>query len=168
MASMPSSLIDLVKKLESGEPTERAAAAESLCQLEEGCQPACVALVRASSMDDATREWANAALESMGAPAATDIDSLCRMLSDPSSDVAYWAATLLGRLEEQGTAACDALVQVVGTGQDLNVRERAVWALQRIGCTSESVIEILEHAAKSQNARFARVAQQALDARASA
>ena len=167
MASMSSSLIDLVQKLEAGDPAARAAAAESLCQLEEGCQPACVPLVRACGMDDVTREWANAALESMGAPAVADTDSLCRLLSDSSSDVAYWAATLLGRLGEQGTAACDALVQIIGTGQDLNVRERAVWATHRIGCRSKLVIETLEHATKSQNTRFARAAPQALDALAS-
>ena len=65
--------IDALKQsLLGSDPAQQAAAAEKLAQLGEDAQPAAVELVRVCA-GEAAREWATAALEGLGAPAAADV-----------------------------------------------------------------------------------------------
>ena len=141
------------------------AAAESLMLMGEEAQPAAVALVSAAGhADDATRESIVAALEELGPPTKNDLDSLSRLLETDNSDVAYWAATLIGRLEEDAAAATAPLAAVLGDdSKQLNVRERCVWALERIGPGASAAVSSLESAASSTEPRLSRLAKQALE-----
>ena len=92
----------LVASLKSNDPAQRQAAAEQLSQLGGDAQPAAVALVQACQMEDEdTRELVVAALEDLGPPQPDDVPQLAALLKLPSLDTAYWAATLLGRLQVQ-------------------------------------------------------------------
>ena len=50
--------------------------------------------------EESVREWATAALEEIGVPQASDLTQFAELLGSPNPDVAYWAATMIGRLEE--------------------------------------------------------------------
>ena len=90
----------------------RRQAAESLAQMGNEAQPAAVALVQACANDDESlREWVVAALEQLGPPAQTDLPALCRLLEDHHELSAYWAATLIGRLQDQAAAAVGGLAE---------------------------------------------------------
>lgn len=146
----------------SGE--ERAAAAEQLAKNPSECQAAAVPLVRATAdEDESVREWATAALEEMGPPAVDDCQALTQILAQDAADAAYWAATLLGRLESSAAAATPALATAIEKHSAPNVRHRAAWALGQIGSAAKSARPQLEAAAKSSDARLARLAAKALE-----
>ena len=89
----------LASRLTSSDLNERRVAAEEIHLLGEEAQPAAVALVRCCADDDhEVREFVGSALEALGPPSASDIASLSELVGNTHSDVAYWAATLLGRL----------------------------------------------------------------------
>lgn len=121
------------RELESSDVDRRAVAAERLALLGEGAAEAATALVRAAGDDEeSVREWAVAALEACGPPPLASRDELIRLLESPSLDVAYWAATLLGRLGRAADAASKALSRCVADSPHAAVRRRAAWALQKI------------------------------------
>lgn len=153
---------ELAGLLGGADADQRASVAESLAQLGSGCREACVELVRACGSDEATREWATAALEEMGAPPATMAEPLVSLLKSECPDVAYWAATLLGRLESEAATAGDVLASVISSETDLFVRERAVWAVQKIGCSSSAIKQALNAAQNSGHPRLSRLANEAL------
>src|SRR5437016_5913107 len=96
----------LAKNLTVDDAATRTAAAEELAKLADGAQPAAVALVKAmGDKEGAVRDWALAALEALGPPAADDTDELVQLLADARLNIAYWAATLIGRLDEDVDAA---------------------------------------------------------------
>ena len=146
----------------SGSPEERVAAAEALAQLGTDCCSACIPLVRACGTDEMTREWATAALEEMGPPPTEVIPKLIELIADPTNGVAYWAITLLGRAQGQANQACETLATLIVSDRDISLRERAVWAVEKIGCQSQNVIESLTTASQSSHARLARLASNAL------
>ena len=81
-------------------------AAEALAQMGPEAKAAAVPLVRAAAINEETvREWVVSALESLEAPAAEDCPALTELVGSEDPDVAYWAITLLGRLEEKAEAA---------------------------------------------------------------
>jgi HEAT repeat protein len=161
---MPLELPSLIMELESPDPGKRAAAAQRLAGLAEDARLASVPLVRAvADQHEQVREWATEALELIGAPPASEVGALTLLLSHGSSDVAYWAATLLGRCGEAAAPAAHDLAAVVGSDRDTAVRQRVAWALGRIGHASQPVLEALARAAASTDRRLARLAQQALD-----
>jgi HEAT repeat protein len=130
---MATDLETLVKQLASSNVTDRAGAAEKLNALGEDAAPAAVALVRALAADDEqTREFANSALEGMGPPPPSEVDELEQLLTNENSDVAYWAATLLGRLEGGAVQAVESLKSASADHPSAEVRKRATWALGKI------------------------------------
>jgi HEAT repeat protein len=150
--------------LKSNDAKVRAAAAEQLAQLEDAAQPSAVALVMANAdEDEAVRQWATAALESLGPPAAGDIPQLAKLLSDPHLDVAYWAATLLGRLEADGAPSVPGLVGALQSHPEVAVRQRAAWALGQIGAAAKAAEPALVQAANASDPRLSRLAQEALE-----
>jgi HEAT repeat protein len=126
-------LAQCVHDLNSEDVAVRRRAAERLAQTADAACAA-VPLVRSSGdADEQVREWAVAALENLGRPSPEDVASLAKLLQDPHRDVVYWAATLLGRLEGAAIKAAQPLAAIVAGPTDAVVRQRAAWALGRIG-----------------------------------
>ncbi len=161
----------LTADLKNANAAVRAAAAEQLSHLAEEAAPAAVGLVETmADSDDIVREWANAALESLGPPRSDDATRLAALAGDARANVAYWAVTLLGRLGGAGelsaddsTAIVSALVSALRTYSEVTVRERAAWALGQIGKPARSAISALAQAAAESGPRLSRLAQEALE-----
>jgi HEAT repeat protein len=99
----------------------------------------------------------------MGAPSVEDTRAIAQLLANPSPDSAYWAATLLGRLGEQAAEAVPDLARTVESRSEITVRQRAAWALGKIGPAASAAVEPLRHAANADDPRLARLAKQALE-----
>jgi HEAT repeat protein len=167
VAAMPAespALESEVQKLASQDAEVRCAGAEGLCRLGEDAAPAAAALVRACG-DDAggVRDWAVAALEELGAPPNDQLDELAGLTAAPNVDISYWAVTLLGRAGEDAAAAAPALAEAVSSHQEAATRERAAWALGKIGPAAAAAVDELRAAAESDEPRLARLAGQALE-----
>jgi HEAT repeat protein len=155
-----SRLIELLSGVDVG---QRATAAEELARLGPGAQPAAPALVRAcGDTAEDVRQWATAALEELGPPAAADVGELAVLLESPHADGGYWAATLLGRLGARGAAAVPALAKTLAGTRDLAVRQRAAWALGQMGPAAAGGLGALEACSTEADARLARLAREAI------
>lgn len=126
-------LAELGLELAAFDVVRRVAAAERLARLAEGAAGVAVAIVKATGdEEESVREWAVAALEACGPPPACCCDELILLLDSPSLDVAYWAATLLGRLGQATAATTSALARSVANSPHSAVRRRSAWALEKI------------------------------------
>lgn len=160
---MTTELDALVTSLKSGPLAERQAAAEKLAQLGSEARRAAVALVEAlETQDDQLREWVAAALEELGPPDAGDVAKLASLVDRSSLDVAYWAATLLGRLDAKAAPAVPNLALALVHHPETAVRERAAWALGKIGPAANAARHALTQAADSSNRRLASLARDAM------
>lgn len=155
--------VALGKQLASGTTAERADAAERLSHAGEEAAAAAVPLVQACG-DESIREWAVAALEDLGPPPSGAIASLIELVSNADPLEAYWAVTLLGRSGQDAATAVAALTACVESSADLSVRQRAAWALGKIGDGATSARAALERAAGQGDERLARLAREALEA----
>lgn len=161
---MPDKLSTLIAALSDRAAPKRSQAAEQLALLGTDAQPAAVALVLAcGDEDDEVRQWATAALEQIGPPLLSDLEQLAALTVAKSSDVAYWAATLLGRLKAQAAPAAETLAHAVTDSPHLPVRQRAAWALGEIGPAAAPALLSLRKAANDPDPRLARLAQQAIE-----
>lgn len=161
---MGSDVSRLISALEDPDAARRSSAAEHLARLGPDACPAAVALVCACGDEaEEVREWAVGALEELGPPAASDADALASLLGHRSPNVAYWAATLLGRLGTKASAAVPALGAAVSEASEKSVRERAAWALGRIGPPATEGIGPLRKAAAGDDPRLARLARRAIE-----
>lgn len=152
-------------QLGSADADTRAEAAERLAQAAEAAAPATLPLVRACGDDDErVREWAVSALEGIGPPPAEALEGLTALVGNTVPLVGYWAATLLGRAGQDGAVAVAALAACVASGGAASVRQRAAWALGRIGPAAEPARAVLEQARTSADERLARLAGEALEA----
>jgi len=151
-----------VSDLNSSDVSVRATAAESLCAADAGSTRAAIALVKACADNESVQIWAVSALEGLGPPPIEAIEPLSNLAADDNALVAYWAATLLGRLGRQATTSQTALANVLTTSTDDSVRQRAAWALGKIGADTEDALNALAKAADSGSERLARLAQSAL------
>ncbi len=123
---------------------------------------AIIPLLRAcGDRDEEVRELATACLEEAPAPAAEELSSLIHLLADSHSDVSYWAATLIGRMELRAAPASDSLTSAL-THSEMAVRQRAAWALGKIGPLSSLARAALVKASQSDNPRLARLAEGSL------
>jgi len=160
---MSDDISTLIDDLSSSDLERRRAAAEELSLLAAEARPAAVPLVRAAGdADEEVREYAVAALEELGPPDAEEAAALTELLADERLDVGYWAATLLGRLEEDAAGATSELAAATTSSPHLPVRERAAWALGRIGPAAEDSAAALESAAQTDQPRLSRLAKEAL------
>jgi 3-methyladenine DNA glycosylase AlkC len=156
-------LFQLARSLASKDADQRLVAAEELCQLGADAQPAALALVQASAdANEAVREQVVAALDELGPPRRDDVFALAALLDTDKVDVAYWAATLLGRLEGAAVAAVPALAAALGERQHLSVRQRSAWALGQIGSGAAPALAALQQASTNADERLARLANEAL------
>ncbi len=156
------SLTEWIQQLSSGAPTQRIAAATHLARLGTGAQVAAIPLIAACAANGETASWAAEALESLGPPALTDAHALAEMLTSESEESAYWAATLLGRLGPSAAACVAALARALAPSRPLSVRQRAAWALGKIGGAARSAQPTLQSLMHESDARLARLAQEAL------
>jgi HEAT repeat protein len=154
----------LVKSLGSSDVAQRREAAQRLAQLEDAAQTAATALVEAcDEADEDTREWVVAALEALGRPPESQQPRLIEQLGHPCALARYWAATLLGRLEDRaGENAVRQLAASLEADDDVAVRQRAAWALGKVGPAAAAARDALTKAAASSDSRLARLAAQAL------
>lgn len=158
-------LVALSKQLASTDAEERAAAAELLSRAGEGAAAAAVSLVTAcGDADERVRDSAVAALEDLGPPSAADIPTLIKLVDSPDPLAAYWAITLLGRSGKSAAEAVAVLVASVESSADLSVRQRAAWALGKIGPAAGAARGTLKRAAGQGDERLARLANEALQA----
>lgn len=153
----------LIADLATPDPAGRLAAIEKLARLGEGAGAAAVTLVSCLSGDGAIREAATGALEDLGPPPVEQLPELAKLASHESGDVAYWAATLIGRLQAAGAPATSALAQALEGSSIEAARERAAWALGEIGPGAKDALAGLQKAAASGSPRLARLAQQAIE-----
>ncbi|MEM8944653.1 MAG: HEAT repeat domain-containing protein [Planctomycetota bacterium] len=118
---------------DSSDVAAQVAAAETLSSLAEAAQPAIVSLVKHSGSDNEDLcNWCTSALESIGPPAAGQIEELATLVSSANANVAFWAITLLGRA---GNAAGSAKPALVARSEDDSlpeVQQRASWALGKL------------------------------------
>jgi HEAT repeat protein len=161
---MSQDVSSLITSLESSSVAARREAAESFARLGAEALSAVIPLVKAcGDADEQVRDWSVAALEELPAPDASQLASLVPLVASESLDVAFWAATLLGRMEEAAEPAVPALANAVVNHPELVVRQRAAWALGKIGKPALSAIPYLETASTSEDARLARFATMALN-----
>lgn len=119
--------------------------------------PLCRAVV---DDEEQVGQWATSALEDCGSPPTEEQEALVDLLTDTHADVVYWAATLLGRLEHQAQPAVAPLSGLATRHESANVRQRALWALGKIGDRSDIVRTALDDPIHQKNPRSARVAEQ--------
>ncbi len=154
----------LIANLKSPTAATRAEAAEQLCHLEDGAQPAAVELIQATAdADDSVRQWATAALESLGPPATADCQKIAALLASPKLDIAYWSAMLMGRLESAAAAAVPKLTIALTSHPEQAVREQSAWALGQIGPAASAALPALKTAAADPRPRLARLAKTAIE-----
>jgi hypothetical protein len=164
LSAMTSDLPQLIESLGASDESARREAAEKLSRLGPDAQPAAVPLVRAcGDQSEDVSEWAVAALEEMGPPRASDVGELASLVGDPSADVAYWAVTLLGRLEGEAAPAVGTLAAAVSDAREMSVRQRAAWALGKIGPAAREAADALRRAESGDDPRLARLARQAVE-----
>jgi hypothetical protein len=124
---------ELATKLSASDVETRRGAAEQLNSLAEDASPAGVALVKAlADSDETVQQLVNSALEGCGAPPQEAVDELEHLLMNENADIAYWAATLLGRLEAGAIQAVESLKTAAAEHTSDTVRKRATWALGKI------------------------------------
>jgi len=162
---MLANLLPLLAALMSAQAEERSLAVERIANLGQAAREAAVQLVRAAGdPDEQVSETAVAALEDLGPPPASKANELATLLVDPSADVAYWAATLLGRLQSQAVGAVSPLTAALSDNRPLAVRERAAWALEQIGPAAREALPALREACASKQPRLVRLANEAIAA----
>lgn len=160
---MNETLRRLMEGLRAEDAAVRCRAAEELTALGEEARPAAVALACAAGDEaEEVREAAAGCLEELGPPLPEHLSELAGLVADGEAEPAYWSATLIGRLESVGAPAAPALMQALHAKRDLQVRQRAAWALGRIGPPASVAGEALKQAARDADPRLARLAQEAL------
>ena len=155
----------LAVQLGSPDPSVRSAAAQRLARYGEEAAPAAASLVRAcADAEEQVREQAVAALEDLGPPPADAVGQLGDLVGHGDPLVAYWATTLLGRCGKAAASAVPALADCLASAADQAVRQRAAWALGKIGAPAISAREALKRAASGPDPRLSRLATEALAA----
>ena len=161
---MPTDIPQLIAALAAADPVERARAADQLARLGPDARAAAVPLVQTcGDQEEEVREWAVAALEEMGPPPVTDMGVLASLLGGQNADGGYWAATLLGRLGGDAGPAVPALAAALSRSTDVSVRQRAAWALGKIGPPATGALDALKQAADGDDPRLARLADRAIE-----
>ncbi len=160
---MADDLQKTIDTLTTGSAEQRLAAAERLAQFGPEARPAALVLVDAcADPEEQVRHWAASALEDLGPPPDADVPGLAAALGSGNADVAYWAATLLGRLRERAAAAVVPLQTALESSPATTVRQRAAWALGKIGRSARPATGALQQAAAADDPRLSRLARQAL------
>lgn len=120
--------------LDSDDQAQQAAGAEYLSRHAESAAGVAAALVRhVGDEDRIVAEYCVATLEELGPADAGELSKIAPLAGSPSSDVAYWSVTLLGRAGPQAAEYVPLLEQLAEGHPQEVVRKRATWAISRIG-----------------------------------
>jgi hypothetical protein len=149
-------------QLMRGTPRERAEAAEHLAQQGPDAAYAAIELTAACGDIEEISNWVVAALEDMGPPPASVIDSLLSLAQSQQPLTAYWAVTLLGRAGPDAAVHQRVIADLLEQSSDLCLREKAAWSLGRMHADSSQAIVALQNAAQSPEPRLSRVANKSL------
>ncbi len=160
---MNANLQELVAGLTSTDLATRREAAERLMGMGADAESAAVSLCMATAdPDELVREAATAAIEELGAPTPAARAELAELLRSQAADPAYWAATLLGRSGPDAASHVPELAAALTAHPAINVRQRCAWALSQVGSAAAGGLAALQQAAKSDDPRLARLAQDAI------
>ncbi len=117
----------------------------------------------AGHSDDEVRMWAAEALGMKVVPSPSEAIEIANCLAQPGDgEVAYWAATMLGRLGCDGIEGVAALIDCIEHSSFLPARERSAWALAQIGSGASQAIETLRLAVDENLPRLSRLANEAI------
>jgi HEAT repeat protein len=153
----------LVRDLESESLAKRREAAQGLLRLGSQAAPAAVPLVRAcQEEDEGLRELVSGALEDLGPPPLSSLPDLRQLCAAPHLDVAYWAVTLVGRLGADAGQATPELIACLSPDRPRSVRQRAAWALGRVGPAAAGAESALRAVLGEADPRLVRLAGEAL------
>lgn len=156
---MAASVSHWIEHLSSSDVILQGQAAEALAKMGPDARPAAIALVQQAGCSDETlREWVVSALESLGTPRIEDRDEFRKLVSSEDSEVAYWSITLLGRLKDSASPAVPELIDALTQNPERHNRERAAWALGKIGPPAKDALPALHAAVKSNDHRLERIA----------
>lgn len=153
----------LAASLLTDKPSRRVAAAEELATLGPDASPAALALVTACG-NPALVDICIGALEELGPPPVEQLPEIAKLVISADENVAYWAATLLGRAGEAATPYLASLEESAkNEGATVEVRERAVWAMGKLGAGAKPAEATLRAIAESgPTPRIKRLASTAL------
>jgi len=151
-----------IEDLKTDDTAAQLAAAEGLAGLGEAAQPAIVQLIqRCGSENEAIRNWCTSALEDVGRPDLGQIDELLPLASAANENIAYWAITLLGRLERDAIRAMPIVIERLHDDSAPAVQRRAAWALGRLG--DSEAVEALREAASGSDRALVTQARNAME-----
>lgn len=153
----------IIQDLGAKDLETRLAATEACAKSPDIAKTAIIPLCHLTAdVNEEVAQWAAAALEELGPPASEELDALVALFTAEEA-TAYWAVTLVGRLQPTDLAIPKQLAQLVEketTPQE--VQNRAIWAIGQIGLNSPDIQAVLEKASHSPNPRTARLASKAL------
>lgn len=156
---------DLGNMLSSDDVAERRRAAELLSQNADVAADVAVELVRGvGDADRQVSEYCVATLEELGEPAPSHLEPLSELAAAGNADVAYWAITLMGRAGVTCAEHSMLLGDIVASDAEPQVRERAAWALARIGPAAVVAVPQLESCKDAEPSSLARAVAKALEA----
>ncbi|WP_442485456.1 HEAT repeat domain-containing protein [Aeoliella sp. SH292] len=151
--------------LQSPDVALRRQAAEHLSQNPDAAMELPVDLVKAiGDSDRQVMEYAVATLEELGEPSPLHLSRLSELIVDENPDVQYWAVTLVGRTGPAAVEYATRLAGVVASKAEPQVRERAAWAIARIGPAASPVRRLLEPFRDAEPSSLARAVRKALEA----
>jgi len=157
-------ITDLGEQLSSSDPPTRHNAAKLLSQNADAAVDVAIELVQfAGDPDRVVAEYCVATLEELGPPAASQLEPLSQLAVSENSDVAYWAVTLIGRAGVAATNQAMLLGDIVIGDAELAVRERAAWALSRIGSAASVAVPQLQSVSEDQPDSLVRAVAKALE-----
>src|SRR5262245_50743003 len=126
---------DLQARLQSPDLAVRRAAAEEFLkkngQAFRGLAP--LAFLMLLDPDEQVREAIVGWFEDCGRPNPEEAAQMISFLFSPTDDVVYWAITLLGRFGPDAKRGVGPLIMNLGESKAIAIREKAAWALGRIG-----------------------------------
>jgi HEAT repeat protein len=155
----------LSKMLQSPDVALRRQAAEHLSQNPDAAAELPVELVKAiGDTDRQVMEYAVATLEELGEPSPLHLARLAKLIADENPDVQYWAVTLVGRTGPAAAEYATQLANVVAGDAEPQVRERAAWAIARMGPAPAPVRRVLEPFRDAEPSNLARAVRKALEA----
>ena len=162
---MAADVTEQIKRLRSPDADTRLEAAEALCALGEQAREAALALIiSAADSDERVREAAHGALEEISDPPAVLSSELATALGHENPASAYWAATLRGRMGPEAGGQVTALASVVSDlSAPAEVRQRAAWALGRIGPAARDALPVLKQLQTESDTRLVRLIDDAIE-----
>jgi len=150
-------------KLSGDSPDDQVEALRQISNAEQVRGLAVVVVALSGSSDDEVRMWSAEALEVAIQPDPSEVQGLIQQLQKAvDGEICYWAATMLGRLGTEAVGAVAALEACLRESMYLPARERAAWALSRIGPAASAAVPALTEAADTAPPRLQRLASEAL------